>query len=92
MSAYTTQQVADLIGLTTPQVRHVVRRGLLVPDRGKRDEYRFSFRHLTVLREYRNLIDTIGSVRKAIAIVRKTRVNQKAVSYTHLTLPTSDLV
>ena len=77
MSAYTTQQVAELIGLTSPQVRHVVRRGLLVPDRGKRDEYRFSFRHLTVLREYRHLIDTIGSVRRAIAITRKTLINQK---------------
>lgn len=77
MSAYSTQQVAELIGLTSPQVRHVVRRGLLVPDRGKRDEYRFSFRHLTVLREYRNLIDSIGSVRRAIAIARKARINQR---------------
>ena len=92
MSAYTTQQVADLIGLTTPQVRHVVRRGLLVPDRGKRDEYRFSFRHLTVLREYRNLIDTIGSVRKAIAIVRKTRVNQKVQGQNRVYVEGSNVV
>jgi tetratricopeptide (TPR) repeat protein len=49
MKSYTTRDVARLLGLSEPQVRSHAR-DYLVPDRGPRNTYRFSFQDLVLLR------------------------------------------
>jgi tetratricopeptide (TPR) repeat protein len=55
MKAYTTRDVAKLLGLSEPQVRSQARAGFLSPDRGPRNGYRFSFQDLVLLRTAREL-------------------------------------
>ena len=49
MSGYSTQEVADLIGMKPAQVRHYVRRDLLDPYRGDRGEFRFTFQDVVAM-------------------------------------------
>ena len=55
MKSYSTREVARLLGLTEPQVRSQARAGFLTPDRGPRNDYRFSFQDLVLLRTAREL-------------------------------------
>ena len=55
MESFTTRDVARLLGLTEHQVRSQARAGFLTPDRGPRNEYRFSFQDLVLLRTAREL-------------------------------------
>lgn len=71
MGGYTTREVADLIGLTPDQVRHYVKRGIIKPARGGRDEYRFSFQDVVLLRTAKGLLDGEVSVRKTFAVLVK---------------------
>ena len=71
VSGYTTREVADLIGLSADQIRHYARRGLVTPHRGQRDEYRFSFQDVVLLRTAKGLLDADVSVRKAFAVLLK---------------------
>ena len=64
MTAYTTRDVAELIGLPVSSVRSWVRSGLLTPDRGARGEFRFSFRDLVLLTAIRALLDADISPRQ----------------------------
>ena len=64
MTGYTTKQVADLIGIKSDAVRHFVRRELLLPMKGLRGEYRFSFQDVVMLRTAKGLIDAQVSMRK----------------------------
>ncbi len=57
MKAYTTRDVARLLGLSEPQVRSQARVGYLTPDRGPRNSYRFSFHDLVLLRVAKSLRD-----------------------------------
>ncbi|MCZ6890188.1 MAG: tetratricopeptide repeat protein [Gammaproteobacteria bacterium] len=68
---YTTGEVADLIGLKAESVRHYVRRGLVAPERGDRDEYRFSFQDVVLLRTAKGLLDARVSVRRTFAVLLK---------------------
>lgn len=47
---YTTQDVASLVGLPERRIRAYARAGLIEPERGPRNEYRFSFQDLVLLR------------------------------------------
>jgi tetratricopeptide (TPR) repeat protein len=55
MKAYSTRDVARLLGLSEAQVRSHARAGFLTPDRGPRNSYRFSFQDLVLLRTAREL-------------------------------------
>ncbi|MGE0353777.1 MAG: tetratricopeptide repeat protein [Gemmatimonadales bacterium] len=55
MKVYTTRDVAELLGMTEPQVRAQARAGFLRPARGPRRSYRFSFQDLILLRTARAL-------------------------------------
>jgi DNA-binding transcriptional MerR regulator len=55
MESFTTREVARLLGLSPPQVRSQARAGFLSPDRGPRNDYRFSFQDLVLLRTAREL-------------------------------------
>ena len=58
MEAYTTRDVARLLGLSEAQVRCQARSGFLRPGRGPRNSYRFSFQDLVLLRTARELADS----------------------------------
>ena len=55
LDGYTTREVANLLALSEGQVRSWMRAGFLAPRRGARDEYRFSFQDLVVLRAAQGL-------------------------------------
>ena len=57
MSGYSTQQVADLIGIKPDRIRHYVRRKLLRPARSERGHYRFSFQDVVLLRTAKGMTD-----------------------------------
>ena len=56
MKSFSTRDVAKLLGLSEAQVRSQAR-GYLVPDRGPRNAYRFSFQDLVLLRTAKTLGD-----------------------------------
>lgn len=56
VSGYATRDVAALLGLSVPQVRGLIRDGLLSPAQGPRGEYRFSFQDLILLRTAKGLL------------------------------------
>jgi tetratricopeptide (TPR) repeat protein len=55
MTGYGTREVAQILGLTSAQVRSYVRAGFLRPERGSRGQFRFSFPDLVFLRSTRGL-------------------------------------
>ncbi|MEO8201471.1 MAG: tetratricopeptide repeat protein, partial [Gemmatimonadota bacterium] len=55
MKVYSSRDVADLLGMSVPQVRAQARAGFLRPERGPRRAYRFSFQDLVLLRTARSL-------------------------------------
>jgi tetratricopeptide (TPR) repeat protein len=55
MESFTTREVARLLGLSPTQVRSQAKAGFLTPDRGPRNDYRFSFQDLVMLRTAREL-------------------------------------
>jgi tetratricopeptide (TPR) repeat protein len=55
MESFTTREVARLLGLSPTQVRSQARAGFLSPERGPRNDYRFSFQDLVLLRTAREL-------------------------------------
>lgn len=73
MGGYTTREAADLVGLTRDQVRRYVMREVIEPTRGLRDEYRFSFQDVVLLRTAKGLGDAEVSVRKTIGLLRKLK-------------------
>jgi tetratricopeptide (TPR) repeat protein len=64
LTAYTTRDVAELIGLPVSSVRSWVRSGILSPERGPRGEFRFSFRDLVLLKAIRELLEADISPRQ----------------------------
>lgn len=73
MSGYTTSEVSDLIGLKPSQVRHFVRRSLLMPDRGAHGEYRFDFQDVVLLRTAKSLLESDVPPRRALRALLKAR-------------------
>ena len=69
MGGYSTQEVAELIGMKPDQVRHYVRRDLLEPLRGERGEFRFNFQDVVLLRTAKSLLDAKVSARNAYKIL-----------------------
>ena len=79
MGGYTTKQVSELIGINSDAVRHYVRRSLLVPEKGVRGEYRFSFQDVVLLRTAKGLIDARVSIRKIYRSLLKLKDDLKHV-------------
>jgi tetratricopeptide (TPR) repeat protein len=73
MSGYTTSEVSELIGLKPAQVRHLVRRSLLAPNRGRRGEFRFGFQDVVLLRTAKGLLESRVSSRRALRALLKVR-------------------
>lgn len=78
--SFSTSEVAELIGLNSDQVRHYVRRKLVSPSRGERDEFRFSFQDVVLLRTAKSLMDASVSTRKAYRALVKLKAELQQVS------------
>jgi tetratricopeptide (TPR) repeat protein len=73
MSGYTTTEVAELIGLTTAQIRQFVRSSLIVPTRAENGEYRFDFQDVVMLRTVKSLMASRVSARRAVRALLNVR-------------------
>lgn len=82
---YRTRDAAELVGLKPRTIRHYVTRGLLAPARGRRGEYRFSFRDLVLLRTAKGLIDADVSSRRTLAALAKLKETVGALDGKELT-------
>ena len=71
MSNYSTQEVAELVGLPPNQIRHYVRRRLVMPLRGPKGEYRFAFQDMVLLRMAKGLLDAEVSSHSLCRVLRK---------------------
>ncbi|MGA1370405.1 MAG: tetratricopeptide repeat protein [Pseudomonadales bacterium] len=65
MTRFSTNQVAELIGLNAPQIRRCVQRELINPERGRAGEFRFEFRDVVLLRTWKRLLDARVSAQRA---------------------------
>ena len=72
MSGYCTRDVAELLGISTVQVRSFVRAGLSSVDQGK-GGYRFSFEDIVLLRAAKELIEAHISPRKVWSSLKRLR-------------------
>lgn len=70
---YSTRQVHQIVGVPLSTIRQLIHAGLISPERGKRGEYRFSFRDLVVLRMAKGLADAKLSNRKISASLKRLR-------------------
>ena len=78
MSGYSTQQVADLIGIKPTRIRHYVRRKLLRPARSPRGHYRFSFQDVVLLlRTAKGMTDAAISIRQTNRALAKLQTDLK---------------
>jgi tetratricopeptide (TPR) repeat protein len=73
MTGYTTRNVAEILGLTEERVRSFVRDGLLEPQRGPGNGYRFAFQDIVLLRAARDLLDQDVPARSVRAALRGLR-------------------
>ncbi|MEN8375025.1 MAG: tetratricopeptide repeat protein [Gemmatimonadota bacterium] len=88
MKAYTTREVADLLGLPPARIRSYARAGFLQPDRGPGNRYRFSFQDLVLLRAAKGLLDArvpARRVRRALAILQKQLPTGASLSQLRIT-------
>lgn len=80
---YTVAEVAKILDLTPAKVRGFVRQGLVTAQRGPRNEYRFSFQDLLLLRTARGLFDNEvprRRVREALEALRQQLPEDRPVS------------
>jgi tetratricopeptide (TPR) repeat protein len=70
MKAYSTREVADLIGLSPTRIRSLVRAGVVTPQRGATGRSAFSFQDLVLLRTAKGLIDANVSARRIAKTLR----------------------
>ena len=70
---YTTRQVAETLGLSASRVRSLARSDLLAPERGPRNEYRFSFADIILLRTTRDLLSAGVPLRRVKRVLRSLR-------------------
>lgn len=73
MKGYTTREVAELLDLSSSQIRRLARSGFLEPARGRRGEYRFSFGDLVLLKTARELREARVPVRRIRTALRELR-------------------
>lgn len=75
MSGYSTSEVVELLGVSSARVRGFVDQGFVVPQRGARGAYRFSFQDLVLMRTAKELIDAHVPARRVVGALRYLRDN-----------------
>jgi len=73
MSAYSTNDVVELLGVSAARVRHFVDQGFVAPQRGARGAYRFSFQDLVLMRTAKELVDARIPARRVAGALRYLR-------------------
>ena len=74
-NGYSTQHVADLLGLSEARIRDYVRRDLLNPKRNAMGHFRFSFQDVVFLRAAKGLTDAAISVRQSNRALTKLKTD-----------------
>ena len=74
-SGYSTQHVADMLGLSESRIRGYVRRKLLRPQRNAMRHFRFSFQDVVFLRAAKGLTDAAISVRQSNRALTKLKAD-----------------
>ena len=88
MTGYTTRRVAEILGIPPTRVRSLARSGFVDPTRGPRNEYRFSFSDIILLRTTRDLRDagvSMQRVRKVLRALREQLPEGESLSALHIT-------
>lgn len=83
MTGYSARDVAKLLELRLDELYGFVKAGFLVPDRGRRGEYRFSFQDLVLLRTAKGLVRAkvpARRVKKALASLRRQLPSDRPLS------------
>jgi tetratricopeptide (TPR) repeat protein len=75
---YTVRSIQEMLGLSRSVISGLVGSGFVVPRRGKRNEYRFSFRDVVLLRTAVDLQAARIAPRKIVAALRKLRASLPA--------------
>jgi tetratricopeptide (TPR) repeat protein len=70
MKAYSTREVADLLGITQQRVRGLVRSGVVAPHAGAGGRFSFSFQDLVLLRTAKGLADAKLPPRRIMSALR----------------------
>jgi len=70
MKAYSTREVADLLGIPTQRVRWLVRSGVISPRTGANGRLEFSFQDLVLLRTAKGLADAKLTPRRILRSLR----------------------
>ena len=73
MRAYTTREVAELLGISSERVRSFARQGFAAPTRDARGHYRFSFQDLVLLRTAYALVEADLGPRRVWRALRAVR-------------------
>ncbi len=93
--AFSTEQVAALLGLSLSQLRGFVRAGVIEPDRGPGGELHFSFQDLVFLRVVKNLSNSRISprrMRRALRLLRERLPEDRPLSGLRLRAEGRELV
>jgi tetratricopeptide (TPR) repeat protein len=72
-TGYSARDAAGVVGLSVEQVRAYVRSGFLAPTRGPRQELRFTFADLVLLRAAKGLVEARIPSRRVRAALRRLR-------------------
>ena len=70
MKAYSTREVADLLGIPAQRVRSLVRSGVVSPRQGTSGRFEFSFQDLVLLRTAKGLEDAKLKPRRILSALR----------------------
>jgi tetratricopeptide (TPR) repeat protein len=95
MTAFTTGDVAHLLGLAPAQIRTFARSGVLSPDRGVRNVYLFSFRDLVLLRTASGLLAARvppSRIVRALLRLRTQLPEGRALTEVHIRADGDDVV
>jgi DNA-binding transcriptional MerR regulator len=87
MKGYTTQEVAEVLGLPTSKILGWTRSGLLTPERGAKGAYLYSFQDIVLLRAARELLDAevpARRVRVALEALRQQLPVGRPLSAVHI--------
>ena len=77
-STYTIRGIQEMLGLSRGVIAGLIASGFVAPRRGKRNEYRFTFRDVVVLRTAVELQSAQIPPRRILAALRKLRATLPA--------------
>jgi tetratricopeptide (TPR) repeat protein len=95
VKGYTTRDVAHLLGLSEGQIRSYARAGFFTPARGPRNEYRFDFQDLVLLRTAAALVQArvpTQRIARALVTLREQLPQGRSLTELRITAAGDDIV